>query len=433
MEQASPQTGRRLPVILIIIAIIGAFLGGLALGSVLLGAPAAGGAASAPENQALIDEALSVIRSNYVDQSATGDEQMLYGALTGMVDALGDTGHSRFLDPQMVRAQRDSTAGQFEGIGAYVEMRDGFVTIVSPIDGSPAQAAGVMPGDIVIEVDGEDVIGLSLQEVISRILGEAGTDVEITFINGETGEERTLVITRARIDLQNVTWGMLPNSTLAHLRIASFSRDVGADLREAVDAAEAAGATGLVLDLRNNPGGLLSEAIEVASIFLPEEADVLLRQDGQGNIDNEPARRSAVTTDLPLVVLINEGSASASEIVSGALQDAGRATVVGEQSFGTGTVLNQFDLSDGSAILLATEQWLTPSGRVIWREGIMPDIVTELESGALLFTPSAVREMTAELLEESNDNQVLMAISILNGDAPLPEMPSEPEADAGGN
>ncbi len=430
MEQPSPQTGRRFPVILVILVIIGAFLGGIAVDRLLLSGQTTAGAAAPVESNALIDEALSVIRANYVDQTATGDDQMLYGALTGMVDALGDTGHSRFLDPNMVRAQRDSTAGQFEGIGAYVEMRDGFVTIVSPIDGSPAQAAGVQPGDIVIEVDGEDVTGQSLQEVISKILGEAGTDVEITFVDGETGEERTLIITRARIDLENVTWGMLPDSTLAQLRISSFSRDVGEDLREAVEAAEAAGATGLVLDLRNNPGGLLQEAVEVASIFLPDDADVLLRQDGQGNIDNEPVQRSNVRTDLPLVVLINEGSASASEIVSGALQDAGRATLVGEQSFGTGTVLNQFGLSDGSAILLATEQWLTPAGRVIWREGIMPDIVAELESGAQLFTPSAVRELTAELLDESGDNQILLAISVLNGDAPLPEMP---EADASQN
>ncbi len=274
------------------------------------------------------------------------------------------------MTPAMVEEQRNYTAGEFEGIGAYVEMRDGFVTVVSPIDNSPAQAMGVQPGYIVLEVDGRDMAGLGLQEVVEQILGPAGTEVTITFFDPETSEEVTLTIERARIELENVTWAMVPGQNVAYIRIAGFSRDVGDDLEAAIATVEAQGVTGIIFDLRNNPGGLLDEAIQVAGQFLPAESVVVLRQDAKGDILEGRTARDAHPTSLPVVVLINEGSASASEIVSGALQDHGRATLVGETTFGTGTVLNEFPLSDGSAILLATEQWLTPDGRVIWREGM---------------------------------------------------------------
>ena len=374
-------------------------------------------AAAAGLNHDLLDEARAIIQENYVVQDAATDQQLQIGALAGMVDILGDTGHSRFMTPSMVEEQRNYTAGEFEGIGAYVEMRDGFVTVVTPIDNSPAQAAGVLPGDIVLEVDGEDMTGLSLQEVVDRILGPAGTDVTITFLNPETGEERTLTITRARIELQNVTMAMLPGTSLAQIRIAGFSEGVGRDVDAAIEAAEAEGATGIVFDLRNNPGGLLNEAIRVAGEFLPADSVVVLRQDAQGGIIEERVPDDAVPTTLPIVVLINEGSASASEIVSGAIQDAGRGLLLGEQTFGTGTVLNEFALSDGSAILLATEQWLTPDGRVIWREGIVPDEVLELNGPISLVVPESVDELTAEELQVSGDAQVLRAIEILQGSA----------------
>ena len=374
-------------------------------------------AAAAGLNHDLLDEARAIIQENYVVQDAATDQQLQIGALAGMVDILGDTGHSRFMTPSMVEEQRNYTAGEFEGIGAYVEMRDGFVTVVTPIDNSPAQAAGVLPGDIVLEVDGEDMTGLSLQEVVDRILGPAGTDVTITFLNPETGEERTLTITRARIELQNVTMAMLPGTSLAQIRIAGFSEGVGRDVDAAIEAAEAEGATGIVFDLRNNPGGLLNEAIRVAGEFLPADSVVVLRQDAQGGIIEERVPDDAVPTTLPIVVLINEGSASASEIVSGAIQDAGRGLLLGEQTFGTGTVLNEFALSDGSAILLATEQWLTPDGRVIWREGIVPDEVLELSGPISLVVPELVDELTAEELQVSGDAQVLRAIEILQGSA----------------
>jgi len=248
---------------------------------------------------------------------------------------------------------------------------------------------------------------------VQMILGPAGTTVTITFFRPETSEELTLAIERARIELQNVTWAMLPGTTVALVRIAGFSERVGADLKASIDAAEAQGATGLILDLRNNPGGLLSEAINVASQFLPPDTVVVLRQDAKGDVKEEPVSAGADRTDLPLIVLVNQGSASASEIVSGALQDYKRATLVGETTFGTGTVLNEFPLSDGSAILLATEQWLTPKGRVIWREGIVPDEVVDLNGPVQLLVPETAGDLTPEDMAASPDTQVLRALQLL--------------------
>jgi carboxyl-terminal processing protease len=392
------------------------FLGGIAVeryflsDGLLATTEAAGDAAGL--DAALLDEARRVIQENFVDRAAATDERLQTGALSGMVDILGDIGHSRFMTPAMVEEQANYIAGEFEGIGAYVEMRDGFVTIVSPIDNSPAQAAGILPGDVVTAVDGQDVTGLSLQEVVDMILGPAGTPVTITLFRPETSEELTLTLERARIELQNVTWTMLPGTTIAQVRIAGFSERVADDLAAAIEAATAQGASGLILDLRNNPGGLLSEAVSVAGRFLPDDTVVVLRQDADGDITEERTDNAAPTL-LPLVVLINQGSASASEIVSGALQDHGRATLVGETTFGTGTVLNEFGLSDGSAILLATEQWLTPDGRVIWREGVVPDEVVELTGPVQLLVPETADDLTAEEVAASEDGQVLRAVELL--------------------
>ena len=389
------------------------FLAGVAVERYILAEPSSATADTADGlDAALLDEARRVIQENFVDREAATDERLQTGALSGMVDILGDIGHSRFMTPAMVEDQANYIAGEFEGIGAYVEMRDGFVTIVSPIDNSPAQAAGILPGDVVTAVDGRDVTGLSLQEVVDMILGPAGTPVTLTLFRPETSEELTRTLERARIELQNVTWTLLPGTTIAQVRIAGFSERVADDLAAAIEAAEAQGATGLILALRNNPGGLLSEAVSVAGRFLPDDTVVVLRQDADGDVTEERTNNDTPTT-LPLVVLINQGSASASEIVSGALQDHERATLVGETTFGTGTVLNEFGLSDGSAILLATEQWLTPDGRVIWREGVVPDEVVELTGPVQLLVPETANDLTAEEVAASEDAQVLRAMELL--------------------
>lgn len=363
----------------------------------------------------LMREAWTVIRRNYVDRSALDPQDLTYGAISGMVMALGDTGHTTFLSPEMVAEQRNLTQGEFEGIGAYLEMKDGQPTVVAPIDGSPAKAAGVMPGDIIVSVDGEEVLGLTIHEVVERVTGPAGSEVTITFMDPESGELRTLTITRARIEIENVSWQMLPGTDIAQVRISAFSEGVSEDLDRALSAAQEAGAESIILDLRSNPGGLLSEAIGVASRFLTE-GNVMLMRDAEGEtIPLEIERGKAIAPDIPMVVLINRGSASAAEIVSGALKDAGRAVLVGETTFGTGTVLNQFRLSDGSALLLATQEWLTPAGETFWHVGIDPNVEVALPEGVVPLIPATGQNLTAEELQQTEDAQLLKAIELLEG------------------
>jgi carboxyl-terminal processing protease len=362
----------------------------------------------------LINQAYQIIQQNYVDRSAVQQTQLEYGAISGMVDSLGDTGHSRFLTPQMVQQESNFTQGSFEGIGAEVMMNNnGQVVIVAPIDGSPAQAAGVKAGDIMLKVDGIDLSGMSLNDVVSKVLGPAGTKVTITLQDPKTNAIRDLSITRAKINVQNVTWTMLPGTTIADIRIAGFSQGVTNDLQSALKQIQAQGATGIVLDLRNDPGGLLDEAIGVTSQFLGN-GNVLLVKNAQGQQEAMPVKPGGLALNMPMVVLVNQGTASAAEIVSGALQDAHRATVIGETTFGTGTVLNGFPLTDGSQILLATEEWLTPNGRVIWHKGIAPDVTISLANTVTPLVPESAKSMTAAQLQSSQDAQLLKAISVLS-------------------
>lgn len=368
-------------------------------------------AGTAPDAE-LINEAWNLIDKHYVDREAVERERLTYGAISGMVMSLGDTGHSVFLTPEMLRAYQIDIEGEFEGIGAYVEMRGGYVIIVTPMDGSPAQEAGLRPGDVVLQVDEEDMAGKALEEVISQIMGPAGSDVNLTIFRPETQETLEVTITRARITIRNVTWKFLPGTQIAHLRIAQFSLGMTDELKQALKEIKEQEAAGIVLDLRNNPGGALDEAVDTASQFL-SDGNVLIERDAQGKETATKVRAGGLATDIPMVVLINQGSASASEIVSGAIQDAGRAQLVGETTFGTGTVLNQFKLSDGSAILLAVEEWLTPKGRLIWHKGITPDKEVKLPVNASLLLPEAETDMTPEQLRDNEDVQLLAALDLL--------------------
>ena len=366
---------------------------------------------SAP-NFRLMGEAWDTIQQDYVDQKALDTQQVTYGAIGGMVDALGDTGHSRFLTPQMVQQQHNDLQGQYEGIGAYMEVKDGHIVVSAPMDGSPAQRAGLRPGDIILKVDGQNVADLPLDEVVARILGPAGTQVTLTILDPKTGNMRDVTLQRAKITVENVSWQQLPGTTVAHVRIAAFSKGVTQDLKRALAGVQRQEMTGLVLDLRSNPGGLLNEAVGVASQFLGE-GNVLLVKDAKGNTTHVPVQSGGVALDIPIVVLVDQGTASAAEIVTGALQDAGRATVVGETTFGTGTVLQEFPLSDGSVLLLATQEWLTPKGRVIWHQGLEPDTTVVLPSDAEPLSPLTERGLTVEQLQDSSDAQLLQALELL--------------------
>ncbi len=403
-----------LALFLLMVFLAAGFTGGVLVDHFLI--PPTVAVASAPTQDAglnLVNQAYQVIQQYYVARETVNQTQLEYGAISGMVDALGDTGHSRFLTPEMVKEEQNFTQGAFEGIGAEVTEKDGQVVIVAPMDGSPASAAGVKPGDIIVKVDGVDMTGKSIDQVISKVLGPAGTKVTISLQDPKTRVIRDVTITRAKINLQNVSWYMLPGTTVAHLKISAFSNGVTKDLQAALKQIQADGATGIVLDLRNDPGGLLDESIGVASQFIGS-GNVLLARDAQGQEKAISVDPGGLALNTPLVVLVNQGTASAAEIVAGAIQDAQRGTLVGETTFGTGTVLNHFDLTDGSEILLATQEWLTPNGRVIWHQGIAPDVSVSMTADVIPLIPSMEKTMTAAQLQSSQDVQLLKAIEILS-------------------
>jgi len=357
-------------------------------------------------------QAWNTIQRQYVDRTAVQPKDLTYGAISGMVDALGDTGHSTFLTPEMVTELRNMERGEFKGVGVEIQVKEGHVVIVTPLDDSPAQRAGLRAGEVILKVGGEEISDWPLSRVVDRITGKVGTKVTLTLQDPRSGRTRQVSLVRASIKLHEVTWQRLPGTSIAHLRLATFDAGVTRDLKKALTQIKNEGLTGIVLDLRNNPGGLLDEAVGVASQFL-KEGNVLVAKDAKGQSEPVPVEKGGLATDVPLVALVNEGSASAAEIVAGALQDAHRATLVGETTFGTGTVLGEFRLSDGSALLLAIEEWLTPEGHSIWHKGITPQLVMALPAEVTPLLPATERELTPEQLQTSDDRQLLRALEIV--------------------
>ena len=409
-------------IVILVLLILGAGLsGGVVLDRQVLArsAPPDNIPADATSGFQLMAQAWNTIEQSYVDQPAVQSGTLTYGAISGMVDALGDTGHSRFLSPEMIQEQQGFTQGKLEGIGAYVETKDGHVVIVAPMDGSPAQKAGLRPGDIILQVNGRNVAGLPLDQVVGQIMGPAGTSVTLAILSPDTGQTRDVTLVRANITLNNAVWHRLPGTSIAHVRIAAFSSGVTDALKQALADIQQQGMTSIILDLRSNPGGLLDEAVSTASQFLTG-GNVLLEKDAQGKTIPVPVERGGLAPDMPMVVLVDQGTASAAEIVAGALQDAGRAKLVGQTTFGTGTVLEQFNLSDGSALLLATEEWLTPSGRTIWHQGIQPDLVVAMPTATSPLLPEAEADMTPAQLRSSGDAQLSKAIELLSASSGQP-------------
>jgi len=401
---------------------VGLILWGLGLGiaiGTLFGCPFLGAfspsdkiPAEAQGSFGLMAEAWNTIQKLYIDRQAVNPREMTYGAIRGMMDSLGDTGHSRFLTPEMVKQESDVNKGRLEGIGAEVRMRNNRLVIVAPLDDSPAQKAGLKPGDVILQVDGVEMADLGLEQAVMRILGPPGTPVKLMILAPDIGQTREVTLMRARIHVQNVTWHRVPGTQIAHMHISNFSKGVAEDLRNSLLQIQDKGLTRLVLDLRNSPGGILQEAIGTASQFL-EAGNVLLERNAEGTFIPVAVKPGGVASDLPMAVLVNQGTASAPEIVAGALQDQRRAQIIGEKTFGTGTVLEKFFLSDGSALLLAVEEWLTPEGRSIWHRGIIPDVVVSLPSGVSPLFPRAEKKMTSAQLRASQDLQLLRALEIL--------------------
>jgi carboxyl-terminal processing protease len=361
----------------------------------------------------LMAEAWNAIHTHYVDQAAIKPRPITYGAISGMVDALGDTGHSTFLSPKMIEQEEAFTKGEYKGVGMEVRIKEGHVVIVAPLDGSPAQKAGLRPGEMIIRVNGEGITGLGLSQVVQKILGPEGTKVTLGILDPDTGRSREVSLVRSSITVHNVTWHRIPGAEIAHLRIAAFSDGVAGELKKALNHIREEALKGVILDLRNDPGGLLTEAVSTASQFL-SGGDVLLEKDAKGKVTPVPVQAGGEAVNMPMVCLVNAGTASAAEIVAGALQDHRRASLVGTKTFGTGTVLQRFPLSDGSALLLAVEEWLTPKGHTIWHKGIDPDFSVPLPERVFPLFPEEERDMTARQLEASKDTQLLRALDLFH-------------------
>ena len=298
-------------------------------------------------------ETWKIARDNFVDPKAVAPQQMISGAINGMLDTLGDQGHTRYLSPGEAAAWDESLSGSFEGIGAYIDVRDGQTVIVSPIEGSPAEQAGLKPGDAILMVDGISTEGWNVEQLSSKVRGPAGTTVVLHIRHVGTESPVDVTITRAKVVVPSVSWRMLPDQ-VALVRLSSFDHSSSDQIKLALQEAKEKGARAVILDLRNNPGGLLDEAVSIASQFLPEGTTVLLEADRSGDRQPTKTKSGGVALDIPLVVLVNHNSASSSEILSGALQDAGRATLVGAATYGTGTVLTPYRIGGGGRLLLGT-------------------------------------------------------------------------------
>lgn len=402
----------------IIIALIVIVFTSLGIG-ILIGASGFGIMAGSPPSDVEPDkfsvfwQAWDTVHKNFVDQEALDDQTLTYGAIRGMVQALGDEGHTSFLTPEERERQTTELSGTFSGIGAQLGVRDQLPVIVAPFDGSPADQAGVKAGDIILEVDGEDVTSLPLNDIVSKIRGPEGSEVTLSLLRPDENRSVEVTITRGEIKVPAASWAMIPGTTVALIRLSQFTANAEANIVASLEEAEAAGATAMILDVRNNPGGLLEQAVNVTSQFL-SDGDVLLEEDANGNRKAYAVKAGGIGTELPMVVLINGGSASSSEILAGAIQDHERAKLVGQTTFGTGTVLQPYILEDGSALLLGTRQWLTPEGRLIRKQGISPDFEVELPIEADLLTPEEIEQLDAKEIAASEDTQLLKALELLD-------------------
>lgn len=387
-----PQSRRMARVsIFLIVAMLAIFAVGMTLGVVVeqtftpFGPKVTSTTTGVPEP---VNQVWSLVHQHYVDSKAIDDQKMTAAAINGMLNTLGDQGHTRYLNVTEVKQNQQSLSGNYVGVGVQIEQRNNQIVVVAPIDGSSAEQAGIKAGDVLTQINGKSTANLSIDDVAQSVRGPEGTTVDLVFQRPGQAAPIAVTLKRTKLEVKSVQWTMLPNQ-IADIRISQFAHGATDELTAAVRDAQTAGAKGIVLDLRNDPGGLLDEATGTSSVFLKPNDPIFISQVRDGGRTTHRAEGADVRTDLPTVVLVDHGTASASEIVSGALQDNNRAKIVGEATFGTGTVLNQYPLSDGSAILLGTELWLTPNGQEIRGQGIKPDIVVALPDGVTPYLPTS--------------------------------------------
>ncbi|MDP6043073.1 MAG: S41 family peptidase [Dehalococcoidales bacterium] len=327
------------------------------------------------EGLGIMVQAWNFLFEDYVDRDRLDDSALSQAAIKGMLEELDDP-YTSYLDIETYQLGLSGLQGEMEGIGAQVAIRDEKLTVIAPIADSPAAGAGVRAGDVILEVDGSPTTDMSLAEAVLNIRGPKGTRVRLLILHQDETEPEEIEIIRAKIELTSIHFEMMEG--IAYINITYFSGRTDEELSPVLESLAEEGAEGIILDLRHNPGGILDEVVKVVSHFVPEGM-VLNVVDNQGGRTAMEVRPGVVTTDLPVVVLVDEFSASGSEVLSGALQDHGRATIAGRQTFGKGSVNILRRLDDGSGLYITTARWLTPEGRPIEREGIKPDHELEFE------------------------------------------------------
>ena len=361
----------------------------------------------------MFTDVLRIIKQNYVEPVSTKD--LIYGALNGMTKSLDP--FSSFFTPKQYESFKQETQGEFGGVGIEIGMEKGRPVVISPIEGTPAFKAGIKPGDVILEINGEDTSNMSLIDVVQRIRGKVGTKVQLTIYRKGMEKPMKIELERALIKIESVRWTTLGD--VGYIKISQFNENAGVQVEKALKELTSQRVKGIILDLRNDPGGLLSEAVNVADLFLPEGKLVVYTRGRNGETQKYFARRKPVVpNDLPVIVLINKGSASASEIVAGALQDYKRAIILGEKSFGKASVQNIIPLEDGSALKLTVAYYYTPLGRLIHNRGIVPDVQVAMDEKQEEALREAIRQKKLEgksglILIPEMDPQLSKAIELI--------------------
>lgn len=327
-------------------------------------------------NFKMFEKVWSYVQENYVDPEKVEGKKLFYGSLEGIVQAVDDP-YTVFLEPSVSREFQQEISGKFEGIGAEIGLRNKLLTIIAPLSGSPAEKAGLKGGDIILNIDGKETKNVGLEEAVKSIRGKRGTKVTLTVWREKENMKKDVEIVRDEVPIVSVEWNIVDG--IAHVKLKYFNEDTLVKFNNAINEIILKNPKGIVLDLRNNPGGLLQTAIEVSSYWIGADEIIVIEKRRDGRFTSETAfNRKALLKDIPTVVLVNQGSASGSEIVAGALQDYKFASLVGVKTFGKGSVQDLLRLEDGSSVKLTIAQWLTPKGREINGAGIDPDIVVDL-------------------------------------------------------
>lgn len=336
------------------------------------------------------------LKEKHINRKDLDTQKMVYGAISGMLKATGDP-YTSFFDPEENKAFSEDLGGSFDGIGAELGVKDNLLTVIAPLDESPAQKAGLRAGDKILQIGDKIISDMSIDESVALIRGKKGTEVKLTILPNGEKETKEISIIRDTIEVKSVKIEF-EDDNIAHIEITKFGENTDQEFNSATKILLARNTKGIILDLRNNPGGLLDQSISIASRMIPRGKIVVSEEDSFGKKENLFTKGGDTLSSIPMVVLINEGSASASEILAGALKDNQNITLIGEKSFGKGTVQELINLPHGSSVKVTVAKWLTPSGEYIMEKGISPDIEVK---------------MTADDYKNDKDPQLDKALEVL--------------------